>query len=150
VKKSLADKIEEYIKVLIDKSGEGEIVIQRIELAETFCCVPSQVSYVISTRFTANPGYQTESRKGGNGYVRIIRREARKKDDIYSKREIEAYLNNLLELGILREDEYQSFKFLIERGTPPDLKTDEPHSKCGALYKMIALFAERAKNQERD
>ncbi|MDR1159665.1 MAG: CtsR family transcriptional regulator [Syntrophomonadaceae bacterium] len=146
MKKSLADKIEEYIKVLIDKSGAGEIIIQRIELAETFCCVPSQVSYVISTRFTANPGYKTESRKGGNGYVRIIRREERTKDDVYCKQEIEAYLNNLLELDILKEDEYQSFKFLIDRGTPPNLKIDEPHSKWGDLYKMIALFAERAKS----
>jgi hypothetical protein len=52
----------------------------------------------------------------------------------------------LLELDILKEDEYQSFKFLIDRGTPPDLRIDEPHSKCGDLYKMIALFAERSKS----
>ncbi len=71
MKKSMADKIEEYIKVLIGRSENRQIEIQRSELAETFSCVPSQVTYVISTRFTVEEGYYTESRRGGSGYVRI-------------------------------------------------------------------------------
>lgn len=71
MKKSLADRIEQYIKVLISRSDEKSIEIQRIELAETFACVPSQVTYVLSTRFTEKEGYVTESRRGGCGYVRI-------------------------------------------------------------------------------
>jgi transcriptional regulator CtsR len=73
MKRSLADKIEQYLKVLIDRSEENRIEIQRSELAETFSCVPSQVTYVISTRFTEQDGYITESRRGGKGYVRIAR-----------------------------------------------------------------------------
>jgi acyl-CoA hydrolase len=73
VKKSLADKIEQYLKVLIDRSEGKQIEIQRAELAETFSCVPSQVTYVISTRFQEKFGYRTESRRGGKGFVRITR-----------------------------------------------------------------------------
>lgn len=73
MKKSLADKIEQYIKVLIERSDNQQIVIQRVELAETFSCVPSQVTYVINTRFTEEEGYLAESRRGGKGYVRITK-----------------------------------------------------------------------------
>jgi len=75
MKKSLADKIEQYIKVLIDRSQTNQIEIQRAELAETFSCVPSQVTYVLATRFTERDGYVTISRRGGKGYVRITRFE---------------------------------------------------------------------------
>ena len=71
MKRSLADKIEQYIKVLIERSDEKQIEIQRVELAETFSCVPSQVTYVLNTRFTEQEGYCTVSRRGGGGYVRI-------------------------------------------------------------------------------
>ncbi len=73
MKKSLADKIEQYLKVLIERSDNQQIIIQRVELAETFSCVPSQVTYVINTRFTENEGYLAESRRGGKGYVRITK-----------------------------------------------------------------------------
>ena len=73
MKKSLADKIEQYLKALIDHSEEKKIEIQRVELAETFACVPSQVTYVIATRFGCEQGYVTESRRGGSGFVRIAR-----------------------------------------------------------------------------
>ncbi|MDD3852669.1 MAG: CtsR family transcriptional regulator [Syntrophomonadaceae bacterium] len=75
MKKSLADKIEQYIKVLIARSESDQIEIQRAELAETFSCVPSQVTYVLATRFTERDGYVTISRRGGKGYVRITRCE---------------------------------------------------------------------------
>ena len=71
MKKSLADRIEQYIKVLIDHSESNQIEIQRAELAETFNCAPSQVTYVLATRFTEREGYVTISRRGGKGYVRI-------------------------------------------------------------------------------
>ena len=71
MKKNISDSIEKYLKVLIARSEDHKIEIQRAELAETFGCVPSQVTYVINTRFTAKGGYYTESRRGGRGYVRI-------------------------------------------------------------------------------
>jgi len=59
--------------VLINRSDEQQIEIQRAELAETFSCVPSQVTYVLATRFSVEHGYITESRRGGKGFVRITR-----------------------------------------------------------------------------
>ncbi|MGI5911365.1 MAG: CtsR family transcriptional regulator [Syntrophomonadaceae bacterium] len=73
MKKSLAEQIERYLKVLIERSDDKRIEIQRTELAETFGCVPSQVTYVINTRFTEKEGYITESYRGGKGFVRISR-----------------------------------------------------------------------------
>ena len=71
MRKSLTDRIEEYIKVLINRSDQQQIEIQRAELAETFSCVPSQVTYVLATRFTVKHGYITESKRGGKGFVQI-------------------------------------------------------------------------------
>lgn len=71
MRRTITDRIEQYIKVLIDRSETQQIEIQRVELAETFCCVPSQVTYVLATRFSHKDGYITESRRGGKGFVRI-------------------------------------------------------------------------------
>ena len=69
---SLSDIIETFIKQMISDTN-GAIEIQRNELANQFNCVPSQINYVISTRFTTDRGYYVESRRGGGGHVRIKR-----------------------------------------------------------------------------
>lgn len=70
---NLADRIEEYLKQILEQTSEGYIVLQRSELAGEFECVPSQINYVLDTRFTVERGYLVESRRGGGGYLRIIR-----------------------------------------------------------------------------
>ena len=69
----LADKIEAYIKRLLAASQTGILELKRNDLAEMFMCVPSQINYVLSTRFNNQQGYIVESRRGGGGYLRIIR-----------------------------------------------------------------------------
>ncbi len=69
----LADQIEVYIKNLLALSQTGIIELKRTDLAETFLCVPSQINYVLSTRFNTQQGYVVESRRGGGGYLRIIK-----------------------------------------------------------------------------
>ena len=69
---SLSDLIETFIKQMISDTN-GSIEIQRNELANQFNCVPSQINYVISTRFTTDRGYYVESRRGGGGHVKIRR-----------------------------------------------------------------------------
>lgn len=95
MKKSLADRIEQYLKVLIDRSDDQQIEIQRSELAETFGCVPSQVTYVISTRFTEIEGYLTESRRGGKGFVRISRYQGDTGNNV--RMELVDFINELLQ-----------------------------------------------------
>ena len=142
MKKSLADKIEEYIKVLIEKSGEDQIVIQRIELAETFCCVPSQVSYVLSTRFTKKAGFIIESRKGGKGFVRIIKSGAwlDREQDLSSTAML-TYLEELLFSGKLQKDEYESLCLIMKRAM--NTPRYEPATFLGAFQKAVVLFVAR-------
>jgi transcriptional regulator CtsR len=73
--RNISDLIEQYLKHRLDLSNEGAVEIQRNELADRFSCVPSQINYVISTRFTLEKGYMVESKRGGGGYIRIQRVE---------------------------------------------------------------------------
>lgn len=68
----LADMIEEYIRMLVDQ-GRGIAQIQRVAVAALFGCTPSQVTYVITSRFRPERGYVTESRRGGGGFIRVRR-----------------------------------------------------------------------------
>ncbi|MBN2558099.1 MAG: CtsR family transcriptional regulator [Clostridia bacterium] len=68
----LSDVIETFIKDMIKETG-GEAEIQRNALATRFNCVPSQINYVIGTRFTTEHGYFVESRRGGGGHIKIKR-----------------------------------------------------------------------------
>lgn len=70
---NLANSIENHIKRLLDASPSATILLQRKELAESFKCVPSQINYVLTTRFTPERGYLVESRRGGGGFLRIRR-----------------------------------------------------------------------------
>ncbi|WP_201343552.1 CtsR family transcriptional regulator [Streptococcus suis] len=69
--KNTSDYIEEHIKALLEQVSVAEL--KRSELASRFEVVPSQINYVIKTRFTASRGYIVESKRGGGGYIRIGR-----------------------------------------------------------------------------
>ena len=71
----LSDTIEQFIKELM--SEEAHIELRRNELAQYFGCAPSQINYVLATRFSVDHGYLIESRRGGGGYVRIVRMHPR-------------------------------------------------------------------------
>lgn len=75
----ISDYVAKYIMDLLDEE-DGVAEIQRNELANTLGCVPSQINYVIMSRFTPEHGYTVESRRGGGGYIRIIRRQVTKSD----------------------------------------------------------------------
>lgn len=68
----MSDIVARYIMDMLDESN-GNAEIQRNELAGLLGCVPSQINYVISSRFTPEQGYIVESRRGGGGYIRITR-----------------------------------------------------------------------------
>lgn len=68
----ISDLIAGFIQQALDDS-DGVLELQRSDLAQRFNCVPSQINYVMSTRFSPERGYIVESRRGGNGYIRITR-----------------------------------------------------------------------------
>src|SRR5699024_1722439 len=71
--RNMSDIIEAYLKSFLKNSERIEI--KRSDIAEQFDCVPSQINYVINTRFTQEHGYMVESKRGGGGYIRILKVE---------------------------------------------------------------------------
>ena len=69
---SLTKVIEEYIAQLLEENGDGSISLRRKDLAERFGCVPSQINYVLRSRFAPENGFLVESQRGGHGYIRVV------------------------------------------------------------------------------
>ncbi len=69
----ISDLIAGFLQDSLDEAEDGVLEVQRSDLAQKFNCVPSQINYVMSTRFSPERGYIVESRRGGNGYIRITR-----------------------------------------------------------------------------
>ena len=76
----LSDSIEHFIKELMCE--EAQVEVKRNELAQHFGCAPSQINYVLATRFSVDRGYIIESRRGGGGFVRIVRIRERADTDL--------------------------------------------------------------------
>jgi len=122
----LSDIIEKYLREMIEQSEEGFIEIQRSELAERFQCVPSQINYVLETRFTPERGYLVESRRGGGGHIRITRLDTvtgeellelvnEKIGDFISQTAAEGYIRRLWENEIITEREAQLMLTVVDR-----------------------------------
>ena len=111
----LADQIAKMIEQMLEESG-GALELQRNEMAGRLGCVPSQISYVISSRFTPERGYVIESRRGGGGCIRIIRKQMSHNEylmhffcaigDRIDEGEAIAYLKNLLGNNCITEREF--------------------------------------------
>ncbi len=110
--------ISDYIASLIEQmleEGGGEVEMRRSDLATRVGCVPSQINYVITSRFTPERGYITESRRGGGGYIRIVRKSMTRDDrlmhyfhatgDTIAQNEAFAFISNMLGSGIITERE---------------------------------------------
>ena len=69
----ISDLIASFLQDSLEEAENGVLEIQRSDLAQRFNCVPSQINYVMTTRFSPERGYIVESRRGGNGYIRITR-----------------------------------------------------------------------------
>ena len=110
----LSEHIARLIEEMIE-AGEGTANVKRNDLAQQIGCVPSQVSYVISSRFTPERGYITESRRGGGGYIRIVRAPMTKNNYLMhffhalgtsvTYQDAKAYIRNLLDNDIITQRE---------------------------------------------
>ncbi|WP_432404627.1 CtsR family transcriptional regulator [Wukongibacter sp. M2B1] len=111
----LSDLIEAFLKELI-KDADGQIIeIKRNELANEFKCAPSQINYVLTTRFSVEKGYAVESKRGGGGHIRIIRLKIDDTQLIYNiigqigdsinMTKAVSLVNFFLERGIIKERE---------------------------------------------
>ncbi len=120
---TLSNQIEEYLKKLLSNSKDGILEIKRSDLAEIFMCVPSQINYVLSTRFSPNQGYMVESRRGGGGFVRIIKLSM----------DNETNLTAMLETAGQRKVSHQVGEKLVDRLLEEDFLT----SREGMIIKSM-------------
>lgn len=112
----ISDEITAYILHRLEQADNGEAELQRNVLAEELGCVPSQISYVLTSRFTPEQGFLVESRRGGGGYIRIHRIQYNAAQsalmhivnsigDEVSPSTANAILSNLVDRGVLAEKE---------------------------------------------
>lgn len=79
---SKAEAIEQYLLRIIELSDNNTVELRRADLSLRFSCVPSQINYVLKTRFTTTQGYLVESRRGGGGYLRIVKVPLEQEEDL--------------------------------------------------------------------
>lgn len=115
----MSDIIEEFIKDLFNDESDY-VEIGRNELAEQFNCVPSQINYVISTRFKPSQGYYVESKRGGGGHIRIRKIDMTKSTYLMhiitniegglTSQEVDILISDLLSYGIVSKKEAKLLK----------------------------------------
>lgn len=115
----MSDMIEEFIKELFDEE-ESIIEIQRNDLAQHFNCVPSQINYVIETRFKPSQGYYVESKRGGGGHIKIRKINITKSnylmhiinniENYLTSQEVDIFISNFLSYQIITETEAKLLK----------------------------------------
>lgn len=144
----LADSIAKMIEEMLDE-GHGILELQRNEMATRLGCVPSQISYVISSRFTPERGYVIESRRGGGGCIRITRKQLGRNEylmhffcaigDSIDENEAVAYLRNLLGNGLLQEREYRIACAAISGAALSGLPPTERNAARAQIFKQMIL-----------
>lgn len=144
---SLTNKITTVILEMLNETGQTEL--QRNELAQEFGCAPSQINYVISSRFTPEHGYLVESRRGGGGYIRIKRVDYEKTTilmhvintvGIYlDERTCYLHLNNLLHQGFLTQKEVDLIFAATSNQVYQDLTREDRDRVRSAVFKRMLV-----------
>ncbi len=150
----ISDSVANYILELL-KETDGIAEIQRNELANLLGCVPSQINYVLTSRFTPEQGYLVESRRGGGGYIRITRRQLSKSDvmmhiinavgdslDIGAAR---AMTENMVQSGVLSKGVGSMILAAVSEQSLGGLPKDIQNRVRAAIYKNMLLVS---RNQE--
>jgi len=149
-----SDRIAEFILGEIEDSGDGLAVLQRSALAERFSCVPSQINYVISTRFSPERGYVVDSRRGGGGYIRIRRvRESPRAVVMHAvnaagasldERTAAAFIANLADAGVLDGGSARLMCAAVSAAALRAVAPDRRGAVRAGIFKqmLVALLAE--------
>lgn len=148
----LTSEIERFLLQLMEKADDGTLEIGRNDLAQRFNCAPSQINYVLTTRFTPYKGYYIESRRGGSGYIRITRLE-REPSDTFSellekivRDEITAdkakhILRSLRDQDAIEPRECQIMEHAVDDNSLRDVATGERNVvRARILKNMLLVF----------
>ena len=149
---SLSKQIEEYINSLLEQESAGVVEIQRNFLSEYFHCVPSQINYVLSTRFTPVQGYMVETRRGGGGFVRIVSLQLDDDDDLQdalmdavgdklTQSDSEGLTEYLYQQGILSQREMLLFNSMLKDRVMTGLdKNQRDNVRASMMQHMLAML----------
>ena len=112
--RNLADAIENFIIQEFMRDRDDALLVKRSDLAEKLSCAPSQISYVLSTRFTPERGFIVESRRGSGGFVRIVR--VVPKEEVVPEKEPTALelVQHLAQKRMITAREQRLLKFILE------------------------------------
>ena len=146
----ISDSVANYILELLN-SADGIAEIQRNELASFLGCVPSQINYVLTSRFTPEQGYLVESRRGGGGYIKITRLQISKPDMImHSINAVgttldpgtaRAMLNNMVQIGVLPQETAQLISAAISEKALLAAPREFRNQLRASIFKNMLLAA---------
>lgn len=153
---SLSNQIARMLMEMLSENGTTEI--QRNELAQTLGCVPSQINYVISSRFTPEQGYIVESRRGGGGYIKITRLKLDRPSvimhtvnyigDSIDYSTARAHIINLLDNSVITTD---SARLMLSALGDSSLRLLAPQARDAvraAIFKQMLIEWNRIKDSE--
>ena len=146
---AISDYVAAHIMNLLEEAN-GTAEIQRNELATVLGCVPSQINYVITSRFTPEHGYIVESRRGGGGYIRITRRKLSKYDLVMHLvnsigrsidfKTVSAMTNNLIVSGVVTENEGLLLKAAMTERALSVVPKELRNAARADIYKSMLLL----------
>lgn len=150
-----SDLIEAYLKKILEENEKIEI--RRSEMANLFNCVPSQINYVINTRFTIQKGYSVESKRGGGGYIRIVKIQISDSHQLLSQikqivgkeltqNDALSLIQNLFEEGVITKREGNIMLSVL--GKHGWCKTVEEDNQLRA--QLMMAFLERLSYEEKE
>ena len=144
----ISDSVANYILQMLNEEG-GIAEIQRNELANTFGCVPSQINYVITSRFTPEQGYIVESRRGGGGYIKITRATCTPETlmmhlinsigDSMDEKTCRANIQNLYARGILPQQTAQVMSAAISDKAYREIPQELRNTVRASVFKQMLI-----------
>lgn len=144
----MSDLVAQYIMQMLDEQN-GSAEIQRNELAGNLGCVPSQINYVITSRFTPEQGYIVESRRGGGGYIRISRVKMDRGTAMMhiinsvgsslDKATAEVMLNNMLQRNMIEMQSAKLIAAALSDRTLSQIEQDKRDTVRADLFKNMLL-----------
>ena len=154
----LSDTIENFIKAMLSDEADS-VELKRNELAQYFSCAPSQINYVIKTRFSINQGYHTESRRGGGGYIRIIRVDSCDEDYLMqllqesiggkiTQRDAVSIIESLIEQDIIKQQTAEVMKAAVQDKAMMVPINFKDIIRAGVLKSMITTILIRCGKKE--
>ncbi|HFI0463405.1 TPA: CtsR family transcriptional regulator [Streptococcus suis] len=146
IERSMSDLIEAYLKEHL--KAQKHLEIKRSDIADHFDCVPSQINYVIKTRFTQEQGYLVESKRGGGGYIRILKvKVVDESDQINQLMDLVGdrinqrngihIIQNLVENGIITKREATLILSVIEKSVLHTISEQEQFARAQLLKTFL-------------